>query len=95
LVRFIFDGIINGMGVKMGLTSLDDRGRVVIPKELREKQGLRPDQRFLVEVRGEEIVLKPALDAEKFIAELKGCVHGSRIKPHELKEIWGIKDAHH
>ena len=24
----------------MGLTSLDDRGRVVIPKELREKLGL-------------------------------------------------------
>jgi len=79
---------MNGMGDKVGLTSLDDRGRVVIPKELREKLGLRPDQRFLVEVRGEEIVLKPALDVEKFIAELKGCVHGSRIKPHELKEIW-------
>ena len=79
----------------MGLTSLDDRGRVVIPKELREKLGLRPDQRFLVEVRGEEIVLKPAVDAEKFIAELKGCVHGSRIKPHELKEIWGARHAHH
>ncbi|RLI41043.1 hypothetical protein DRO64_08110, partial [Candidatus Bathyarchaeota archaeon] len=89
MVRFIFDGIINGMGDKMGLTSLDDRGRVVIPKELREKLGLRPDQRFLIEVRGDEIVLKPALDVEKFIAELKGCVHGSRIRPHELKEIWG------
>ena len=95
MVRFIFDGIIDGVGVKMGLTFLDDRGRVVIPKELREKLGLRPDQRFLVEVRGEEIVLKPALDVEKFIAELKGCVHGSRIRPHELKEIWGIKHAHH
>ena len=83
------------MGMKMGLTSLDDRGRVLIPKELREKLGLRPDQRFLVEVRGEEIVLKPTLDAEKFIAELKGCVHGSRIKPRELKEIWGVKHAHH
>ena len=53
---------MNGMGDKMGLTSLDDRGRVVIPKELREKLGLRPDQRFLVEVRGEEIVWKPAMD---------------------------------
>ena len=95
MVRFIFDGIINGMGDKMGLTSLDDRGRVVIPKELREKLGLRPDQRFLVEVRGDEIVLKPALDVEKFIAELKGCVRGSRIRPHELKEIWGVKHAHH
>ena len=79
----------------MGLTSLDDRGRVVIPKELREKLGLKPNQHLLIEVRGEEIVLRPALDVEKFIAELKGCVHGSRIKPLELKEIWGVRHANH
>jgi len=83
------------MGIKVGLTSLDNRGRIVIPKELREKLGLRPDQRFLIEVRGEEIILKPMLNVEKFISELKGCVHGSRIRPHKLKEIWGVKHAHH
>jgi len=44
---------------------------------------------------GEEIVLKPMLDVEKFIAELRGCVRGSRIRPRELKEIWGVKHAHH
>jgi len=35
----------------MGLTSLDKRGRVVIPKELREKLGLNPDQNVIVELR--------------------------------------------
>jgi len=31
----------------------------------------------LLFIRGEEIVLKPALDVKKFIAKLKGCVHGA------------------
>jgi len=79
----------------MGQTLLDDRGRVVIPKEIRETLGLKPYQSLTVEVRGEEVVLKPVLDVEKFVAELRGCVRGSRIKPDELKEIWGIAHAHH
>lgn len=83
------------MGLKMGTTSLDRRGRVVIPKELRERLNLKPDQSMLIEVRGKEIVLKPALEVENFVAELRGCVRGSRIKPSELKEIWGITHAHH
>ncbi|MGB9659585.1 MAG: AbrB/MazE/SpoVT family DNA-binding domain-containing protein [Nitrososphaerales archaeon] len=83
------------MGLEMGLTSLDKRGRVVIPKELRKRLGLKPNQSMLIEVRGKEIVLKPALEVEKFIAELRGCVQGSRIKPSKLKEIWGIKHAHY
>lgn len=77
----------------MGIAFLDARGRIVIPKEIRKKLGLRRGQRFLIEVRGEEIVLKPAVDVERFMFELKGCIHGSRIRPDELKEIWGIKHA--
>ena len=80
----------------MGITtSLDGRGRVVIPKELRENLGLKSDQILLIEARGKEIVLRPALKVEEFVRELRGCVHGSMMKPSELKEIWGIVHAHH
>lgn len=79
----------------MGSASLDKRGRVVIPKELRQELGLKPDQNVIIELRGKEIILKPALEVEKFIEELKGCVHGSQIPPTELKEIWGTAHAHH
>lgn len=72
----------------MGLTSLDERGRVVIPKEVRDRLGLKPNQRLLVEVKDGGIVLRPASNAKKSIAELRGCIKGSRIKPKELKEIW-------
>jgi len=83
------------MGFKMGQTLLDERGRVVIPKEIREKLDLKPNQSLIVEVRGKEVVLKPVLDVENFIVELKGCVRRSQIKPSGLKEIWGIAHAHH
>ena len=79
----------------MGLSSLDKRGRVVIPKELRQELGLKPDQTVIIELRGREIILKPALEVDKFIEELRGCVHGSQIEPSELKEIWGTAHAHH
>ena len=83
-----------GVGLKMGMAFFDKRGRVVIPKEIRERLSLNPGQSILIEVRGEELVLKPALKVETFIAELKGCVRGSRIRPTELKEIWGTAHAH-
>jgi len=83
------------MGLGMGLTTLDERGRVVIPKEMRERLGLKADQRLLVEVRAGEVVLRPALGVEAFIAELRGCVRGARTRPSELKEIWGVAHAHH
>ena len=79
----------------MVLTSLDERGRVVIPKELRKELGLKPDQTVIIELRGREIILKPALEVDKFIEELRGCVHGSQIEPSELKEIWGTAHTHH
>ena len=79
----------------MGSTSLDDRGRIIIPKEIREKIGLRPNQRIIIEVRGGEIVLRPSLSLESFVRELRGCIHGSRIRPDRLKEIWGVKHDNH
>ncbi len=83
-----------GVGLKMGLAVFDKRGRVVIPKEIRERLGLMAGQSVLIEVRGEELVLKPALKVETFIAELNGCVRGSRVRPTALKEIWGTTHAH-
>lgn len=79
----------------MGEVLIDQRGRVVIPKEVRDKFDLKPNQRLIVEAREKEIVLKPAVTVEEFIAELKGCVHSSKIKPSKLKEIWGVEHAHH
>ncbi len=78
-----------------GETEIDERGRVVIPSELREKLKLRPAQKLRVEARDHELILRTVLDPEEFIKEMKGCVSGSKVKPDELKEIWGAKHSDH
>ena len=78
-----------------GETEIDERCRVVIPLELRKKLKLRPRQKLTVEARGHELVLRTVLNPEEFIKEMKGCVSGSKVKPEELKEIWGAKHSHH
>ena len=79
----------------MGTTSVDERGRIIIPKEIRRKLNLRPDRRLKVELRGDEIVVRPVLRVEEVAKSLRGCVKGSKVKPEELKDIWGIEHAHH
>ena len=84
------------MGWEMeGETDIDERGRVVIPRDLREKLKLRPAQKLRVEARDHELVLRTVLSPEDFIKEMKGCVSRSKTKPEELKEIWGVKHSHH
>lgn len=83
------------MGFQLGSrTSIDDRGRVTIPREIRRTLDLKKDQNLTVELRNKEIVLKPGLQMEEFMSQLRGCVKGSRLKPTELKEIWGITHGH-
>lgn len=76
-------------------TDLDERGRIVIPQELRERLKLRPAQKLRVEARDNEIVLQALIEPENFINELKGCVSRSKVKSEELKEIWGVRHSHH
>ncbi|HZW57910.1 MAG TPA: AbrB/MazE/SpoVT family DNA-binding domain-containing protein [Nitrososphaerales archaeon] len=77
-------------------TEMDERGRIVIPSDIRDELKLRPDQKLRIETRDRnEIVLRLEPDLEKFITELKGCVSGSKIKPEKLKEIWGVEHSHH
>ena len=79
----------------MGEAVIDDRGRIVIPNEIREELNLRPELRLRVFPKGKDLVLTPAVGADEFISLLKGCVHGSKVKPEDLKKIWGGDHAHH
>jgi AbrB family looped-hinge helix DNA binding protein len=79
----------------MGTATVDERGRIIIPKEIRMKLGLRPDRRLTVELRGDEIVVRPLLGVEEVAKSLRGCVKGSKVKAEELRHIWGVDDADH
>ncbi len=83
------------MGTLMGEAVIDERGRIVIPNEIRSELKLRPEQKLRISKKGKDLLLSPEISADEFISELKGCVHGSKIKPVDLKNIWGVGHTHH
>jgi len=72
----------------MGISKIEERGRVVIPKDVREEMHLKPGQSVIVEKIEGGIVIRPAIDVKKLSSELRGCVKKSKIKPMDIKKIW-------
>ena len=71
----------------MGSVTVEGRGRISIPKELREKLGIRGGEKLRVEERNGEIVLRPEKSGET-LKQLEGIVEESEIDPMEVKRIW-------
>ena len=76
------------MEIKMAKVILEKQGRILIPKKIREKIGLRSGEEINLQIEGDKLVLKPLKPAVDFILELKGCVKEGKIDPLELKKIW-------
>ncbi len=79
----------------MGEATIDERGRIVIPNEIRAELKLRPEQKLRISTKGRELVLSPEVGVDEFIVGLKGCVRGSKIRSEDLKAIWGVVHPHH
>lgn len=57
--------------MKLLAITIDKYGRVLIPKEIRDRLGLVPDTTLDLFVRGDELVLRPRnLDLERRVEEL-------------------------
>jgi len=67
---------------------LEKQGRLLIPKRIREKLGLRSGEELVIETREDKMIIGPLKSTNEFISSLKGCIKESRIKPLELKKIW-------
>ena len=79
----------------MGKAVIDERGRIVIPNEIRARLNLRPGQKLRVSTNGKELVLTPEINVDDFTSQLRGCVNGSKVRPEDLKKIWGVRHPHH
>lgn len=75
------------MVIKMEKTKVERRGRVLIPKKVREKADIRGGESMEVKIEDDEIVLRPVKSIDE-IKELRGCVKESEIDPLELKKMW-------
>ena len=69
---------------------VEKQGRILLPKDIREKAGLRSGEEIGIELEQDKIILKLFKSPKDLISELKGCVKESKIKPLELKKIWGM-----
>ena len=82
-------GIEVGVGNEMGTDEIDERGRVTIPKELREKMGLKPKARVRITAGKNGVKIEKAIELKEFMTELRGCITvKGEIDPLRLKEIW-------
>lgn len=81
----------------MGEAELDDRGRVVIPGDIRRRLGWEEGQRMSVEVVGDSVVLRRRLTMQEALDRLDGVIgrvparRGPRMDPRRLKDIWTEK----
>ncbi|UCG90580.1 MAG: AbrB/MazE/SpoVT family DNA-binding domain-containing protein [Candidatus Heimdallarchaeota archaeon] len=81
------------MGITVGTLEIDNRGRITIPKEERERLGLTPGKIVLIREKDGALIIKRFISPEKFISELKGCItiENHKIDPLKLKKMWGVK----
>lgn len=78
-----------GVGNDMGTDEIDERGRVTIPKELRDKIGLKAKSRVRITAERNGVKIEKAIDLKEFMTELRGCISvKGDIDPLRLKEIW-------
>lgn len=95
---FTLVGLCMGMGIKMGKTRVDERGRVTLPGALREEMGLYPGKEVNVEKARKGVLIRPVVSKKAFIQSLEGCIteknQAEKLDPLKLKKIWGPLHAH-
>lgn len=65
--------------------AIGERGQFVVPKDFREQLGLHPGTEITVEVKGNELVVKPAKTTEEFLKEFFTSSKRLKIKGDPVK----------
>ena len=74
--------------------TVDERGRVLIPKELRDAHGLNPGSPVILEPTDRGIELRPALPKEEAMRRLRGVIPKTAGKgpgAFDAKDMWERK----
>jgi antitoxin PrlF len=77
--------------------SLSRRGQITLPKEVREKLGLRPGDVLLLKVEEGRLVLEPALPlsyevySEERLEEFRKAAEATPEEVAAFLEAWGLE----
>ncbi|MDP3104738.1 MAG: AbrB/MazE/SpoVT family DNA-binding domain-containing protein [Candidatus Methanoperedens sp.] len=55
----------------MQLTKIDERGRILLPKDIRKELNLKPSEEMFVMNAGKEIIVLKKVNVKKIIEEIK------------------------
>lgn len=73
-------------------TLVDERGRILVPKDLRAQFGLEPGCAVIIEADADGIRLRRAIPREEALGRLAGVIPKasgrSSIEPLDAKRIW-------
>ena len=87
---FKMSGISGGTTVEESI--IDKKGRIVIPRHLRQASGLREGEKVKLTLEDGKILVMRPVAPDEFIHEMEACIkEGSRvpkINPLEIKKIW-------
>lgn len=76
----------------MNTTAWDSKGRIVVPKHLRNEMRIGEGSRVNVQIEEERLVVSRAVEPDEFITEMEGFVQKSSrvpmVDPRSLKRIW-------
>jgi len=61
----------------MQLTKIDDRGRILLPKEIREELNLKPSEEMFIMSAGKEIIVLKKVDVKKIMGDIIEKVTGA------------------
>lgn len=74
---------------------VDEKGRVTIPQDIRERLGLDPGEEVTVAAAGGQVVIRPKVSRDAAVETLRGCVDADtraadaeRPTPAALKADW-------
>ncbi len=73
----------------MNKSTLTSKGQLTIPKEIRERLGLKPGDKFLFEVEDDAVRLR--VQRRKTLEDLKGSLSSGRAYPGREAEREGVR----
>ncbi|MGO8805436.1 MAG: AbrB/MazE/SpoVT family DNA-binding domain-containing protein [Candidatus Bathyarchaeia archaeon] len=74
--------------------TIDRKGRIQIPKAVRDKVGLQVGGKARLKIERENIVIMPPISPEQFIQEMEGCIKEGTptMDSLKLKKMWELTE---